>query len=694
MTAAPDLTPLDATLLVELPPAGGEVWPGSQADDVGVRCQVIVSDAAPGSDERLHDGFDSVSTRFVLLTGPDHIGGGSLAHMLKHGHALAETCGLADFGAPLPLLTAWRDVRVVDAYRSWLQARHPALAADYARQLDDFLYLLRFRAVTTSLHGLDVIDGGSTIRLVGRCRRGGTDGPTPPTDHQPVVIVIDDDDNVLLRAETTAFLTDDRTSPSWIGFTTEIPTNSLPTGRFRLSVEIQSPPGHAPTRTRLQATIGQLASSRPIKAGGRRFQILQVGDTYRLDLLSQSTDVPLDGLRWSAAMAWLDVKAFLRRRPFGGVRMARLLTRPFYSRKPIWLVGERSDTARDNGYHLFAYLRRERPDIRAYYVIDRGSDQYDMMAALGRVVPHSSLRHRMLAMHASALIGAYSIKYLLPKSWDPGKYARQLAWRFGAFRVYLKHGINDKMAVKRRTNGYDLYFTGVEAETKAALEGSGYYEQIVQAGLARFDALVPTPASRTILFMPTWRSYLMPKLFSSDKESERPFEGSDYEQFMLAFLASDRLRDLLDKHDVRLQFMPHYNLADRMSDAPVASDRIDRIGAADANIQDIMRACDLFVTDYSSVHFDLAYLGTPLVYTHFDRDDFQAGHGKHSWFVHERDGFGPVAYDLEGTLDHIEKYLESGCTREQVYEDRAAQAFAYRDTDNCKRTVEHIEGLH
>lgn len=682
----------DATLLVESDDADLSAWPADQdVRDTIVR--PIGSAADPGTVERLHDGLDTVTTRFVFVTGADHLGGGNVVHTIEHNQKLADELGLAEAGFPLLMLTAWRDVHVTDAYRSWLELRHPELLAEHRQQLDDYLHLTRFRSVLSIMHGVDVVDGGTTLRLIGRARRGGTDGPTPPIDHRVMLQALDDDDTPRLSVETTPVLTSDRVPPSWFGFTVDIPISSLPVGRFRFVVELDGPPGHPPHRSRVQATVGLLSSSRAIASGGRRFQVLQAGDTYRVDILVRDAEAPLARLRWALMMIGFDLKAFVRRRPYGGVRIARLLTRPFFGRRPIWLVGERSDTARDNGYHLFAYLRRERKDIRAYYVIDRESDQYDMMAALGRVIPHSSWRHRLLTMHATVHAGAYSLKYLLPRQWDPVTFTRQLAWRLGAYRVYLKHGINDKMAVKRRINGYDLYFTGVEDETAAARRDSGYDRQIVQAGLARFDALIPTPPSRTILFMPTWRSYLVPKLFTDLDTSDQAFEGSDYQQFMLGFLTSERLRDLLDQHDTRLQFMPHYNLADRMSDVQTSTDRIERIGAADANIQAIMRTCDLFVTDYSSVHFDLAYLGTPLVYTHFDREAFQAEHAQTSWFVHETDGFGPVAYDLEGTLDAIEHYLANGMVREQLYTDRARKAFVFQDTDNCLRTTQAIEEL-
>jgi CDP-glycerol glycerophosphotransferase (TagB/SpsB family) len=106
-----------------------------------------------------------------------------------------------------------------------------------------------------------------------------------------------------------------------------------------------------------------------------------------------------------------------------------------------------------------------------------------------------------------------------------------------------------------------------------------------------------------------------------------------------------------------------------------------------------MRRCDLFLTDYSSVHFDLAYLGTPLIYTHFDREEFAAGHAEPSWFDHERDGFGPVTHDVEATIDAIEGYLVGDRRRGPVYDQRAHAAFTFHDRDNSRRAVEAIETL-
>ncbi|MET0821031.1 MAG: CDP-glycerol glycerophosphotransferase family protein, partial [Aeromicrobium sp.] len=393
------------------------------------------------------------------------------------------------------------------------------------------------------------------------------------------------------------------------------------------------------------------------------------------------------------------VKDVLRRRPFAFVQPLRVATWPLFVGREIWLVGERADTARDNGYHLFTYLRRERSDVRAYYVLDRSSDRFDELSRLGRVVRHSSLRHRLLMVHATVLANAYSIKHMVPSQWPKQHYMRQLGWRTGAYRVYLKHGINDKTTdVRRRTGGYDLYLTASSRETAAIRHTSGYDRQVVETGLPRFDALVPTPPSRTILFMPTWRRYLAPELYSSElltqgASGEVPFEGSTYQRFVDGLLTSPRLQVLLAQHDHRFELMPHYNLQAHYADRARGGDRVAVLDAAASDIQDVMRRCDLFLTDYSSVHFDLAYLGTPLIYTHFDREEFAAGHAEPSWFDHERDGFGPVTHDVESTIDAIEAYLVGDRRRHAVYDERAQAAFTFHDRDNSRRTVEAIETL-
>ncbi|MCW2830188.1 MAG: hypothetical protein JWP31_880 [Aeromicrobium sp.] len=620
------------------------------------------------------EALDGVTTRFVAFAPVDN---SSLAHAEK----AADAAGVSDDGVPLLVLAGHDERTHLDLYAAWLGARATA-------GLDDYLDRLTMQRVAASVHGFDVVDDGATLQVVGTMRRRGTDGAG---DGRTVRLVLADASGIdRLTVDARPELRFEDGPDRWTGVRADVPVADLPVGSTLLSVVLTGP---REVRRTAKASVGLLAGSRPVTVSGRRFQLVQARGSDQVELIvrrSTAVDRPL----WQLAMAARDLRQVARRQPFAWIRLARVLTRPVRLGRPIWLIGERPDTARDNGMHLFTYLRRERSDVRAYYVLDRDSDQFAEMSRLGRVIAHSSWRHRLLMLHATVMANAYSIKHMTPRQWDSSVYMRHGAWRVGAQRVYLKHGVNvNTTALRRRVHGYDLYLTAMAAETAACRATSGYDRQVVETGMPRYDALVPTPRSRTILFMPTWRLYLAAKLFGTTDTATVAFPGSAYEQFVTGLLSSDRLHELLERHDHRLHLMPHYNLREHLSDLPVTSDRVAVLDGAAADIQDVMRGCDLFVTDHSSVHFDLAYLGTPVIYAHFDADDYAAGHAAPSWFDHERDGFGPVTDDLDSTLDAIERYLDADCRREDLYTQRAVRAFSFHDAHNSRRTVAAIDEL-
>lgn len=610
-----------------------------------------------------------VRTRFVAFGPPDEAS-------WAHAQRAATEAGVDDLGVPLLVLCGPSERPHLDAYLGRLSPAHSDAVSDY-------LDRLTLQRVAASIHGYDVTDGGTVLQVVGTMRRRGTDGAG---DGRRVDVVLGD-----MKVEAVPEQRYEDGATRWTGFRASFAIGELPVGSTLMSVELA---GRRKVRRSAKASVGLLAGSRPVTVAGRRLQLVQARGSDQVELVCHPAHSVVSRLRWHLLMVRRDLGQLVRRRPFSWIRLVRALTWFVAVGRPIWLIGERPDTARDNGIHTFRHLRTARPEIRAYYVLDRDSPQFDEVSRLGRVIAHSSWRHRLLMLHATVMANAYSIKHMTPRQWDPGVYQRQGAWRVGAHRVYLKHGVNvNTKALRRRVGGYELYLTALRGESIACRETSGYRQQIAETGLPRYDALTPTPSSRTILFMPTWRLYLAAKLFSGDDAGAVPFDGSTYQRFVTGLLTSERLHALLERHDHRLQLMPHYNLGQHLADVPVASDRITVLDGAAGNIQDVMRECDLFVTDHSSVHFDLAYLGTPVIYAHFDADEYAAGHAEPSWFDHGRDGFGPVTSDVDSTLDAIEHYLDNGNQREEVYTLRAEQAFTFHDRDNARRAVEAIERL-
>ncbi|HKJ10949.1 MAG TPA: CDP-glycerol glycerophosphotransferase family protein [Ornithinimicrobium sp.] len=471
----------------------------------------------------------------------------------------------------------------------------------------------------------------------------------------------------------------------------ELACDALPAGSFRLHLSAE--PDAAPPAL-VRPSTGLLATSRPMTVGGRRMQLFPSAGRPALWLRVASAH-PLSGIVWSLRNAVRDLAFAAHGRRFSWVRLARVLSAPFVPSGPIWLIGERPETARDNGRALFVHLRRTRPQASVYYLISADSPMRAAVEPFGQVVTHSSWRHRLLMLHADVLANAYSIKHMLPSRWHPGAYMWQATWRIGARRVYLKHGVHlSPYAVKRANGGYDLIATVGPRETAALGQTSGYSDQLVQTGLARYDALlVDAEPTRTVLFMPTWRRYLVPTLFGGADDAMVPFAGSAYATFLDELLGSPRLAAILEAHDLTLQMVPHYNLASVLRLPGRASHRIEVLDAATADIPALLRSCRLLLTDYSSVQFDVAYVGTPVVYCQFDEEEFTSGHGAFSWFTAERDGFGPATSGVQGALDAIDAYAESGFERETRYQARVDAVFAHRDQQNCDRLVAAIDAL-
>ena len=402
-------------------------------------------------------------------------------------------------------------------------------------------------------------------------------------------------------------------------------------------------------------------------------------------------------LRWTAQLGWADLRYIARGdggRRMRLLRLLRLVTAPVFLGRRVWLLGERPDEAQDNGVQLFRYLREHHPRRHVYYVLDRAGPQYRELRRLGHVVPHSSWRHQVLMLHATVIANAHSTHHMVPRSWNRQAFLRRLAWRIGALQVFLQHGVHlSPEAVKRGNSGYDLILTSAPGETRALRAVSGYVRQVAETGLPRFDQLTPTPPSRTVLVMPTWRRYLPSRVRGDDGADQDPFEGSTYERFLTALLTSHRLHAMLETFGYRLVLVPHPNVAEHFAGARTAGARITVATPTGSELQALVRRCDAFLTDHSSVHFDAAYLGTPVVYARFDREEYESRHAAPSWFDFERDGFGPVTTTLEGTLDELEALLARECAPDPRYVGRVDRLFAHRDKENCRRVVEAIDAL-
>ena len=107
--------------------------------------------------------------------------------------------------------------------------------------------------------------------------------------------------------------------------------------------------------------------------------------------------------------------------------------------------------------------------------------------------------------------------------------------------------------------------------------------------------------------------------------------------------------------------------------------------------KELFERCHVLVTDYSSAAFDLAYLGKPVIYYQFDREEFFRTHTyRKGYFDYKRMGFGEVVTSRR-QLEHVlEAYRRGGWKRKEKYSKRARAFFMYSDTGCCGRILKKL----
>ena len=355
----------------------------------------------------------------------------------------------------------------------------------------------------------------------------------------------------------------------------------------------------------------------------------------------------------------------------------------------VWLIAERGDDARDNGYFFYRYLRTKHPEVNVWYVINSSSADFQKLKEYPQKVEHNSFRHFVLYALCKVRISSNAWGGDLPYT---GYFYKLRKWMNKRKRsVFLQHGIT-KDCIKHlfaENTKIDLFVCGALPEFEY-VKGAFHYPDGVVAytGFARFDNLRHIQAKQQILFMPTFRKWLQGK-------SEEEICASEFVSHWNDMLNNPKLADLLEKEDVELVFYPHYVLQPHIHLFHTNSQNIKIAKFAEYDVQQLLKESALLVTDFSSVFFDFAYMGKPVIYYQFDRERYIREHYDFTkgYFSYDDMGFGPVCFDAENLIKQIEASIQSGFVQEQAYADRTEQFFPMRDTQNCDRIYDAIQKM-
>lgn len=361
-------------------------------------------------------------------------------------------------------------------------------------------------------------------------------------------------------------------------------------------------------------------------------------------------------------------------------------------RKNLWLICERADEARDNGFFFYKYMREKHPEQDCVYAIKKASSDYEKVSALhGEIIEFSSFKHWVYYLAADINISSQ-------KEGKPNAAVCHLLEIYGLRknrRVYLKHGIvKDDL----KWHYYDvmkvwLYTCAAQREYEYCKNMFHYPDDcIVLTGLSRYDNLEDKPVkNKFVLIMPTSREWLARPIKEYEKYDDvSHFENTEYYHYWKSLLETPEFIETLNENGMSAVFFLHPNMQKYSKYFAEYSDYIKIATNDTADLQTLMREARVLITDYSSIYFDFAYMRKPLLYYQFDYEKYREGHYQEGYFSYERDGFGKVEDNPESLARDFRTLAEHDFVMESQYEKRVEDFFAFHDFNNCERIYQAI----
>ena len=187
---------------------------------------------------------------------------------------------------------------------------------------------------------------------------------------------------------------------------------------------------------------------------------------------------------------------------------------------------------------------------------------------------------------------------------------------------------------------------------------------IILTGMPRYDNLKKLENNnddkKKIIILPTWRISILGarNLIPYGKEHSEIFIFTQFFKFYNNLINDKRL----------LLIMKQYNYTGILCLHPFFESQW--IDFKQNEIFSIMEKCEyqkllleasLLITDYSSIFFDFAYLRKPVIYTHFDYEEYRKTQYDKGYFDYNLDGFGPICKDIDCTINEIIFEMEHNC---------------------------------
>lgn len=333
-----------------------------------------------------------------------------------------------------------------------------------------------------------------------------------------------------------------------------------------------------------------------------------------------------------------------------------------------WIIGERGNEARDNGYSFYRYMKENHPEQKVYFLITKDSKDFEKVKE--DAVFFNSVKSFWLVVTAKKIVSAHYAAVL------PQPVGTKIFHLFKLYKnfYFLQHGVikDDLKSLYAVQSPMKLFVCGAKPEFDDVSKNYGHPKGVVRyTGLARFDYLHNLNIKKQILIMPTWRSYI---------KSKEQFLESTYFYEWQKLLLDKKLNEFLKVNKIRLLFYVHYEMQKYADLFKTISENVIIAKFNDYDVQKLLRDSALLITDFSSVFFDFGYMRKPVIYYHFDKYHYNKG-----YFDYTTMGFGDITRNNEEVVEKICESAGNEFEMNAMFKSRAEKFFPLFDQNNCKR---------
>lgn len=366
--------------------------------------------------------------------------------------------------------------------------------------------------------------------------------------------------------------------------------------------------------------------------------------------------------------------------------------------KDIWLLIDRDMQADDNAEHLYLYIKKNYPEQEVYFALNSKSHDWDRLKKEGfNLLDYGTKEFEDILCKSSKVISSHADDYIHNYFQDNYENTKDI--------IFLQHGItkDNLSSWLNKKKNLRCFITATKDEYSSIADKNSPYifseRETILSGFPRHDALLEGNilSNKEILIMPTWRSYIVGNIITGgfQREKNKFFTETLYYKHWSEFLASPELEYLVKESGFKVTFAPHANIEPYLDEFSIP-DYINVWKAKDGKIQDLFRNAKFMITDYSSVAFEMAFLGKQVLYYQFDKELVFGGEHTYQkgYFSYDDHGFGPVVENLEDLLISLKDILEKEGEPVELYKQRIENTFPFRDGNNCERVYQAIKALN